>query len=79
MKKILSRGLAALAFFGVCFPAVFFLGVIQLDAQVDDGLTGRLIDQATGGPIANAQVEVLRLDGSRIGPLGLQDLTGPNG
>ena len=79
MTKIWSRGLAVVALFSVCFGDAFFLGVIPLDAQLSDGLTGRLVDQATGAPIANAQVEVLRMDGSRIGPVGFQDLTGPNG
>lgn len=63
----------------VAFLIVFFVGVIPADAQVSDGITGRIVDRATGEPIPSAQVEILLLDGSRIGPVGLQALTGPDG
>ena len=63
----------------VAFLIVFFLGVIPAEAQVNDGITGRIVDRATGEPIPGAQVDFLRLDGSRIGSVGLQALTGPDG
>ena len=74
MMKISDLGSA-----GVAFLFVLFVGVVPTDAQVNDGLTGRIVDQATGEPILSARVQVLQLDGSQVGPLGLQALTGPNG
>ena len=63
----------------VAFLIVFCLGVIPADAQVSDGITGRIVDRATGEPVPSAQVDFLQLDGSRSGPVGLQALTGPYG
>ena len=61
--KMWSGGSAAVAFL-----IVFCLGVIPADAQVSDGVTGRIVDRATGEPIPSAQVEFLWLDGSRTPP-----------
>ena len=72
--KMWSGGQAAVAFL-----IVFCLGVIPADAQVSDGITGRIVDRATGEPVPSAQVDFLQLDGSRSGPVGLQALTGPDG
>ena len=72
--KMWSAGPAAVAFF-----IVFCLGVIPTAAQVSDGITGRIVDRATGEPIPSARVDFLQLDGSPIGPGGLQALTGPDG
>ena len=63
----------------VAFLIVFCLGVIPADAQVSDGITGRIVDRATGEPVSSAQVDFLQLDGSRSGPAGLQALTGSDG
>ena len=72
--KMWSGGPAAVAFLiGFC------VNVIPADAQISEGITGRIVDRATGEPISSAQVDFLHLDGSRIGPFGLQTLTGPEG
>jgi hypothetical protein len=63
----------------VAFLIVFCVSVIPADAQIGEGITGRIVDRATGEPISSAQVDFLHLDGSRIGPAGLQTLTGPEG
>ena len=72
--KMWNGGPAALAVL-----IVFLVGVIPADAQLSDGITGRILDRGTGEPIPSAQVDLLRLDGSRVGPAGLHALTGPDG
>lgn len=52
---------------------------ISASAQPTDSVTGQVLDGSTGGPVPGALLEVQRLDGSPLGMVGIQAVTGADG